>query len=64
MKKAYEVVVAVTGGSKDQERIIFVEASPKRDIVNADGVTRVFTRPDMKPEDCPCEIIDNVIVSK
>lgn len=57
-------MVAVTGGSKDQERIVFVEAENKRSIINVRGVKRVFSRPDMKPEDCPCEIIDNVIVSK
>lgn len=64
MKKAYEVVVAVTGGSKDQERIIFVAANSKREVVHAHDVKRVFTRPDMTAEDCPCELIDNVIVSK
>lgn len=64
MKKAYEVVVAVTGGSKDQERIIFVEAESKRDFSFANDIKRVHTRFDMKSEDCPCEIIDNVIVSK
>lgn len=64
MKKAYEVVMAVTGGSKDQERIVFVEAGNKRDLIQAYDVKRVFARPDIKPEDCPCELIDNVILSK
>lgn len=64
MKKAYEVVVAVTGSHKDRERIVFVEAQSKRELVGAHDVKRVFTRYEMKAEDCPCELIDNVIVSK
>ena len=64
MKKAYEVVVAVTGGSKDQERIIFVEAESKRELANAHDVKRVFTRSEMKAEDCPYELVENAIVSK
>lgn len=64
MKKAYEVVMAVTGSHKDSERIVFVEAESKRELVGAYDVKRVFTRPDLKPEDCPCEVVENVIVSK
>lgn len=63
MKKAYEVVVAVTG-YKNRARTVFVEAESKRQVAAAYDIKRVFTRPDMKPEDCPCEIIDDVIISK
>lgn len=64
MKKAFEVIMAVTGSYKDRERTVFVEAESKRQVAAAYDVKRVFTRPDIKPEDCPCEVVDNVILSK
>lgn len=64
MKKAFEVVMAVTGSHEDRERIVFVAAKSKRELANANDVKRVYTRYEMKAGDCPYELVGDTILSK
>jgi hypothetical protein len=62
--KAFEVKLAVTGGHKGQTRTVFVEANTKSEVENCEGVIQVWPRPDMKSEECPMQIISDVIAEK
>lgn len=62
--KAYEVNLSVWGGYKNQARKVFVKANSIDEVKRCDDVLKVWFRKDMKPEDCPCEIIDNVITEQ
>jgi hypothetical protein len=62
--KSFEVKLSVIGGSKDQTRTVFVEATTKSEIENCEGVLKIWKRDDITPDECPMEILDGVIVEK
>lgn len=62
--KAFEVKLAVIGGSKDQTRTVFVEANTKSEVENCEGVIQIWPRADMKADECPMHIVSNIIAQK
>lgn len=64
MKKAFEVVLLVTGSYKERKRTTFVEAESKEEILKSVEVCRVIARPDMNPDCCPYGISFGEICEK
>lgn len=63
--KAFEVKIAILGGSKNETKTKFVQANSKKEVESAEyGVLKVWERVDMIPEECPMEIVDGVICEK
>ena len=62
--KAFEVKIAIIGGSKDQSRTVFVEAESKKQIKSTKNILKIWDSDDMKPVECPMEILDGIISEK
>lgn len=62
--KAFEVKKSIIGGYKNETKTLFVQARSKKEIISTGNIVKIWYLEDMKPEECPMEIVDGVICEK